>query len=219
VPLDGWGGMAKVKHAAKKLHRADRKTAQAAAKAKDTPVMRAAAVVAEAGDQPPLILLSSATLAFGLLTRRPAMAQAGARMLASHLLATAIKTVIKRSVDRTRPHSVQDGKPYTLQAGDSRSHHYSSFPSGHTAGAVAVARAAARIYPDATPIFAAAATGIGALQLPIGKHYGSDVAAGAVVGLVSEAVVDGMANWLIGGSARKSLGVVGEQQESGIETP
>ncbi len=185
--------MAKIKQAAKSLHRKDRKTTHKAAKAKDTPVMRAAAVVAEVGDQPPLILLSSATLAFGLLTRRGRVAQAGARMLASHLLATAVKNVIKRNIERTRPHSVQEGKPYKLKTGDDRSHDYSSFPSGHTAGAVAVARAAARVYPDATPQLAAAATGIGALQIPIGKHYGSDVAVGAIVGLVSEAVVDRVA--------------------------
>ena len=67
-----------------------------------------------------------------------------------------------------------------------------SFPSGHTAGAVAVARAAARVYPGAVPALAAVTVGVGALQLPTGKHYASDVVAGAAVGLVGEAVVDGI---------------------------
>lgn len=182
--------MAKTKSAAKALHQADRKVAKRASRSKDTLAMRAAAHVAELADQPPLIALASATLALGLLTGRRAVAEAGARMLASHLLATAIKTAVKRNVDRTRPHSVQDGHTYTLEPGDSSSHHYSSFPSGHTAGAVAVARAAARIWPGATPALAAAATAAGALQLPIGKHYGSDVAAGAAIGLASEYAVD-----------------------------
>lgn len=158
--------------------------------------MRAAAIVAEAGDQPPLIILSSATLVFGLLTRRLNVAEAGARMLASHLLATAIKTVVKRNIDRTRPHSVQDGKAYRLKPGHSGSHDFSSFPSGHTAGAVAVARAAARVYPAAVPALAGATIGIAALQLPTGNHYGSDVAAGAAIGFVSEALVDGAAGLL-----------------------
>ncbi len=113
----------------------------------------------------------------------------GVISIASHLLATAIKTLVKRSVDRTRPHSVKDGRQYKLKRGKRRSHHYSSFPSGHTAGAVAVARAAARVWPQATPALAAAEAGAGALQLPIGKHYASDVAAGAVIGLVSEGLV------------------------------
>ncbi len=185
--------MTKVKKAAKKLHLADRKAAKRAHQPQDTVAMRATKLVAEAGDQPPLIALSVATLAFGLATRRPRVAQAGARMLASHLLATGIKTIVKRSVDRTRPHAVATGKGYRLKPGTTRAHDQTSFPSGHTAGAVAVAAAAARIFPDATPTFAGAAAGIGALQLPTGKHYASDVAAGAVVGLVSEAIVDRIA--------------------------
>lgn len=183
--------MAKVKKAAKRLHRADRKVSRHATKAKDTPPMRVAAFVAEAGDQPPLIMLSSATLAFGLLMRRRAVAECGARMLASHLLATALKTIVKRNVDRTRPGAVEDGRAYTLESGGTRGHAYNSFPSGHTAGAVAVARAAARVYPDAVPALAGATIGIAALQLPTGNHYGSDVAAGAAIGLISEALVDG----------------------------
>lgn len=183
--------MAKIKTAAKRLHRADRKVAQSASRAKDTPPMRIAAVVAEAGDQPPLIALSAATLTIGLLLRRPKVAEAGARMLASHLLATAIKTVVKRSVDRTRPGPVTDGKAYALRPGDSEDHDLTSFPSGHTAGAVAVARAAARVWPDGAPLLATAAAAIGALQLPTGNHYGSDVAAGAAIGVASEWLVDG----------------------------
>ena len=189
--------MTKVKKAAKALHRADRKVAKRAHQPQDTPVMRAAKVVADTGDQPPLITLSIATLAFGLVTRRPRVAEAGARMLASHLLATGIKTVVKRSIDRTRPKAVHEGEGYRLTPGTDRSHEQTSFPSGHTAGAVAVARAAARTWPEGTPVLAAAATGIGALQLPTGKHYASDVAAGAIVGLVSEAIVDRVAHALL----------------------
>ena len=182
--------MAKLKKAAKKVHRADRTVAKRAHQPQDTAVMRTTRLIAEAGDQPPLIALSIATLAFGLVTRRPRVAEAGARMLASHLLATGIKNIVKHSIDRTRPKAVHEGEGYRLTPGKDRSHEQTSFPSGHTAGAVAVARAAARVWPEGTPVLAAAATGIGALQLPIGKHYASDVAAGAVVGLVSEAIVD-----------------------------
>lgn len=182
--------MASPKRAAKRLHRADRRVAHQAGKAKDTPAMQVVATIAEVGDQPPLIAISGATLLFGLLTRRRDVTEAGARMLASHLLATAIKTVVKRSVDRTRPHSVDSGHHYRMRRGNSSSHHHSSFPSGHTAGAVAVARAATRVWSDATPLAAGFAGTIATLQLPIGKHYATDVAAGALIGLASEALVN-----------------------------
>jgi membrane-associated phospholipid phosphatase len=185
--------MAKVKTAAKTLHRTDRAVSRQASKKKDTAVVRAAGFVGDLADQPPLIIFSSATMAFGLLSRRRNVAEAGARMLASHLLATALKTLVKRNIDRTRPEAVSDGKAYKLAKGHSSTHDASSFPSGHTAGAVAVARAASRIYPDAVPALATATVGVGALQLPTGKHYVSDVLAGAVVGLVGEALVDGAA--------------------------
>ncbi|HET9512053.1 MAG TPA: phosphatase PAP2 family protein [Sphingomonas sp.] len=191
--------MSKVKTAAKRLERADRKVTHKAAAKHDTPAMRVAATVGELADQPPLIALSAATLVLGLVLRRRSVAEAGARMLASHLLATAAKEVVKRSVDRTRPHSVKKGHSYKLEPGGDRSHHYSSFPSGHTAGAVAVARAAARVWPDRTPALSLAAAGAGAIQLPIAKHYVGDVLAGAAIGLASEWVVDAVVQAAAGG--------------------
>ncbi|KQN25061.1 hypothetical protein ASE86_01985 [Sphingomonas sp. Leaf33] len=182
--------MTKVKKAARRLEKADREITHKAASKHDTPPMRMAANVGELADQPPLIALSAATLAIGLILRHRSVAGAGARMLASHLLATAAKEVVKRSIDRTRPHSVKKGHDYKLEPGDDRSHHYSSFPSGHTAGAVAVARAAARVWPDGTPVLSLVAAGAGAIQVPIAKHYVSDVVAGAVIGLASEWLVD-----------------------------
>lgn len=198
--------MTNVKHTAAKLHRADRKITHKAAAKQDEPAIRAAAFVGELADQPPLIALSAGTLLLGLVLRRRDVAEAGGRMLASHLLATGIKTIVKRSVDRTRPHSVKKGHDYKLAPGDSRSHHYSSFPSGHTAGAVAVTRAAARVWPGATPALSLTAAGVGALQLPIGKHYGSDVAVGAAIGLASEWMVDAACHSLAAGFARAQRG-------------
>lgn len=182
--------MTRMSKAAKRLEKTDRALSRKATAAPDAPATRTVAIVGELFDQPPLIALGAATLALGLILRRRPVVEAGARMLASHLLATAGKEVLKRSIDRTRPHSVRKGHRYRLSAGDDRSHHYSSFPSGHTAGAVAVARAAARVWPDATPALSLVAAGAGAIQLPTAKHYAGDVAAGAVIGLASEWLVD-----------------------------
>lgn len=185
--------MSKAKHTAKKLHRVDRKVSETASARRRTPLMRAIGAVNELSDQPPLIAISAATLVAGVVLRRGDLTRGGARMLASHLLATAIKTVVKRSVDRTRPHSVDDGYGYRLEQGGSPSHHYSSLPSGHTAGAVAVARAVSRNWPEHAPAAALTATAVGVVQLPIGKHYAGDVIAGAAIGYVAEAAVEAVA--------------------------
>ena len=176
--------------AARSAHRADRKLSSAAAKAKDSPPIRVAAAIGELADQPPLIALSTAMLIAGVALSKPAIARAGARMLASHLLATAIKTVIKRSIDRTRPDAAHTGDAYRLEKGGDHGHDLASFPSGHTAGIVAVARALTREFPESAPAATAVSVAVAAVQLPNAKHYASDVAAGAVIGLVSEAAVD-----------------------------
>src|SRR3954468_11264406 len=64
-----------------------------------------------------------------------------------------------------------------------------SFPSSHTAGGVALARAVVRGWPGARwPAYAGAAA-VGPVQVPRGAHYPSDVLAGVVVGIAAEAVV------------------------------
>jgi membrane-associated phospholipid phosphatase len=182
--------MSKAKTTAKKLHDADRELGERAAAERQSGPMRVLAAVNELSDQPPLIALSAATLVAGLVSRRSDLTRGGARMLASHLLATAIKTAVKRNVDRTRPHSVDDGYDYRLKKGESRSHHYSSFPSGHTAGAVAVAQAVARDYPQHAAAARSAAGSIGLFQFARRAHFPTDILAGAIVGVAAEAVVD-----------------------------
>ncbi|MFN2473021.1 MAG: phosphatase PAP2 family protein, partial [Sphingomicrobium sp.] len=73
---------------------------------------------------------------------------------------------------------------------------YNSFPSGHTAGAVAVARAIGRDYPGIRVPALALAAGIAAVQVPRGKHYVSDVLAGAFIGLAADVAVERFARGL-----------------------
>lgn len=154
-----------------------------------TPLARAAGALGNVGDQPPLLALSGAVLAAGLIRRDRRLANAGGRMIAAHLLATAAKTIGKDNVDRTRPDElIEDGR-HRMEKGGSRSAALRSFPSGHTAGAVAVAAAAARSYRDYRwPLYGAAAL-IGALQVPRRAHFPTDVAAGALIGLAAESLV------------------------------
>ncbi|TCD04793.1 phosphatase PAP2 family protein [Erythrobacteraceae bacterium CFH 75059] len=170
--------------------------AQKAGEYRRTPVIRVLGTMSEVADQPPLIAICAATLAAGLATGRPKLARTGARMLAAHLLATGMKAVIKKSVDRTRPHLLVEENRYESGKGQRNEGPYNSFPSGHTAGAVAVARAVAHEYPAAAPAAGALATAIALVQIPRCAHYVSDITAGAIIGWIAEATVTrGFARW------------------------
>lgn len=174
------------------IEHADAKVAAALGHHHEHPVIATLGHASEIADQPPLIALSAATAAAGLLTRRPTLLRAGLRMLAAELVATSLKTRLKHRVDRTRPHKMLDEGRYVLKhAGKSanRDGPWSSFPSGHTAGAVAVSRALARDYPGLTLPATAAAAAVAVMQVPRRKHFPTDVIAGAVVGWLAETLV------------------------------
>lgn len=170
------------------IERADVAIAEEAGRYRKHPVVKVLGAVSELADQPPLITICVATLGAGLVTRRPRLALAGARMLSSHLMATGIKAVVKRSVDRTRPHLLVEENRYERGKGTRNEGDYNSFPSGHTAGAVAVARAVSREYPQAAPVAGLVAAVVALVQIPRCAHYLSDITAGATIGWVSEAI-------------------------------
>lgn len=141
----------------------------------------------EVADQPPMIALSLVTLGSGLVMRRPAIARTGLRMLIAHALATGGKTLLKRSIDRTRPQrALRDGTHHAGTGKGSSDTDFNSFPSGHTAGAVAVAQAVAATQPRLAPAARAGAVAVAALQLPRGAHYPSDVLVGAAIGYIAD---------------------------------
>ena len=178
-----------VKRVARKVVKADQAATHALAAKRRHPLVRVAGWLSEAADQPPLITASLGTLAIGLVTKRADLARGGARMLASHLLATGAKLAIKHQIDRTRPSAALDSGKSRFEAGDTGGHEEKSFPSGHTAGAVAVALAAAEDI-DGAALPAALATGaVAAMQAPAGNHYLTDVIVGGAVGWAAEAVV------------------------------
>ncbi|MEY9932207.1 membrane-associated phospholipid phosphatase [Catenulispora sp. GP43] len=67
-----------------------------------------------------------------------------------------------------------------------------SFPSGHTASAVAFAVAVGRILPAAAAPLGALAATVGYSRVHTGVHYPGDVAGGAVLGAGSAALVLGV---------------------------
>ncbi len=181
-------GVTRVKDTAKQLIGLDKAVTHAAARRDDGALVQAAGKASEIADQPPLVALSAATILVGAVLRRPAVVRSGVRMLASHAIATAAKAALKAAVDRTRPaRALQEGHHAGKGSGTEDSG-LNAFPSGHTAGAVAVAQAVATDAPAAALPLQAAAAGVAAVQPSRGKHYISDVVAGAVIGWASQRI-------------------------------
>lgn len=181
-----WARMSMKRNRLTKAEKADLKVARAAAVEPDGPAERLLGPLRGIGDQPPMTAASVTVLACGIAFRDRRLARTALRMLAALGLATLVKGAIKNNIDRTRPGEVIENGNYRLKPGASKAKQLRSMPSGHSAGAAAVFRAASREYPGASGPLMGAATAIAAAQLPTRNHFMSDVAAGLVIGLASE---------------------------------
>jgi membrane-associated phospholipid phosphatase len=152
------------------------------------------------GDQPPLRALCVGVIVCGLIRRDERLTKSGARMLAAHELATGIKSFLKHRIDRKRPANADTPADNAARRGHSRAKAESSFPSGHSAGAIAVARAFGREFPEDRSAAVGAAALVGAAQVPRSAHFATDVLAGIAVGWAAEALVNGAV-----GAARRLL--------------
>lgn len=161
----------------------------------DHPLVQALGEVSDFTDQEPLYAATGAVIATGLLMRDGKTIRAGTRMLAAHLLATALRGVVKQLVDRTRPDAAARDGVYHMGSGEHYERDLNSFPSGHTAGALAVAMAFSREYPGQAPVAYGLAGAAGAAQVIRCSHYPSDVAAGAAVGALAEVAIDRLIRW------------------------
>ena len=183
------------------VEEADKDAARSAARHRHHPVVKSLGAASEIADQIPLSLVCAAMIGGGAIAGRPQITQAGLKMMTAHVLANSVKRIIKNNFKRTRPKVMIEEQTYECEAGESEGGHDTSFPSGHTAGAVAVATVMARDLPQtAVPALAIAAM-IAGIQVPRGKHYPIDVAAGAVLGFAAACVVH--AFWPQGQKARK----------------
>jgi membrane-associated phospholipid phosphatase len=110
-----------------------------------------------------------ATYTIGRSTSNVKVRMLGADLFRAQIVAQALTQGIKFSVDRTRP----DGTAY-------------SFPSGHTASAFATAAVLERNlgWKAGVPAYAAAAY-VAASRVQDQRHYLSDVAFGAAIGIVA----------------------------------
>ncbi|UFR00208.1 phosphatase PAP2 family protein [Streptomyces sp. Go40/10] len=160
------------------LHEMDRVLTQQAAARVPKRVGRVLSAVEEAAENTKLWCAAAAVMATGGGRR-------GRRAAATGLVALGVAQVVsnglcKRLADRPRPpkewipHDEVEDRP------DS-----SSFPSGHTAAAVAFTAAVAAVWPTAGMVCAVPAAMVTVERVQSGAHYPSDVAAGAGIGLIS----------------------------------
>ena len=187
---------ARKKSAADRLLAVDEKTRRAVMPYRDTLAVKALTLVSDVGDQPQMLSLSGGVLLSGLVAGDRRLVRAGARMIAAHLVATGIKNFVKARVDRTRPRSAKGRNGHKPKLGRKDTKEETSFPSGHSAGALAVARAFSRELPNHR---GAALTGAGVIafaQIPRCAHYPTDVGAGLAIGWLSELAVDRAARHL-----------------------
>jgi membrane-associated phospholipid phosphatase len=178
----------KIRKAGRKLAAAEAKAVKRIAPRRGSKSAKAVDLVGKLGDQPELRTISGVVVAAGLLTRNRRLIRAGIRMLLAHELATLAKDLIKERIDRTRPHSATTRSDRTVKPGRETAKTETSFPSGHSAGAVAVARAFGREYPQLQPPALAAAAVVAGMQVPRLNHYPTDVAAGTLLGIACEEV-------------------------------
>lgn len=152
--------------------------------------VRALGSVGKVGDQPPLRAVCAGMILCGLIRGDHRLAKAGVRMLAAHELATGMKSFLKHRIDRKRPRNADGPGDNAARPGHSRAKEKSSFPSGHSAGAIAVARAFGREYPDHASLAVGAAALVGAVQVPRSAHFATDVVAGIATGWTAEAILN-----------------------------
>jgi membrane-associated phospholipid phosphatase len=138
-------------------------------------------------------------LAAGLAMGRPQITRAGGRLAASLALAGLTVNVGKFAFGRPRPEQSLDADGYAPFSGQV------SLPSGHTAMAFALATSLADDIhrPWATVGLYGMATAVGWSRVNDNRHWLSDVAAGALVGVASAKLASG--RWRIFGIKAPTL--------------
>ncbi len=146
---------------------------------------------------PGTVIISVGLYGVGRLAHQGHVAELGLRSAEALLLSAAAGEVIKGVAGRVRPY-LNDRDPYNFSFGRGFRHAgYTSFPSGHSTAAFAVATVVAtegsRWWPNRTwlvdPLVYGGATAVAWARVYGEKHWASDVLAGAGIGTLSGLLV------------------------------
>jgi membrane-associated phospholipid phosphatase len=137
--------------------------------------------------------VSAGVLAAGMITGNESLTRSGARLAAALALAGSGSVISKLALGRPRPTDNPDADEYVPFSGRE------AMPSGHTAVAFAMATTLADEIDRtwASIGLYTIATGVGWSRLNENRHWVTDVAAGAVLGITSAKLVSG--RWRIFG--------------------
>jgi membrane-associated phospholipid phosphatase len=182
--------MGKKRDAIKTVEAADVEVSRSVSDYKDSAPVKALGVFGEMTDQPPLYAFIGGVAAVAVIRRDRRLLGTAGRMFAAHWLGIRAKNAVKNAVDRTRPQMLIEEGRYELTKGRRPEKAFSSFPSGHTVGAVAIARALVRDYPQYRPGAYLACVAAAVARIAKCDHFLSDTVAGAAIGWGAEAAVN-----------------------------
>jgi membrane-associated phospholipid phosphatase len=151
--------------------------------------------LSEAANYSRLSIASAAVLAVTGGPRGRRAAALGLSCVAT--TATFVNVVVKPISRRRRPDPIAADVPEDRQVKLPRSR---SFPSGHTAAAVAFATGVGRVMPGAAVPLHSLAALLGYSRVHTGVHYPGDVVAGALLGAMIAEATAGKVTGLTGGS-------------------
>lgn len=140
--------------------------------------------------------VSLGMLGVGLATRKPEIQRAGGRVVASVLLSALTSASIKRLSGRSRPNEgvgAFEFHPLTSRKDSAGVEARGTLPSGHTTAAFAVAASLADDIdsPVADILLYSLATGTAWSRINDDRHWFSDAALGAMLGITAAKLVNG----------------------------
>ena len=124
--------------------------------------------------------IAASQMAYGIIAKDKQSRDNSLQMLLSIGIGVATSQAMKSAINRTRPQYQYSSEIFSLSPGRTK-----SFPSGHTTLAFSTATTLTLEYKKwyiAVPAYAWA-TGVAYSRMYEGKHYPSDVLAGAVLGV------------------------------------
>lgn len=99
-----------------------------------------------------------------------------------------ITNLLKRLVGRGRPTEFEEAGAFSFQ-NILNDWNFQSFPSGHSATAIATAFAVGFLFPPLFPILLVLGVAVAFSRVPVGMHYPTDVFAGVIVGMLGAYLV------------------------------